>query len=198
MDLFFKKIGEFINQNEDFSGKLVLTINFDNKLEMKPFISNEFDIDFKKIFLNMKKISSSNLYLDDNYKNKFFDFVFIYNSSLSTRQDSFLEKISSFEKYFKNGTNVFVFYENKQKFFDYFKRCILKKFPNNQFLKRENLNSNKKFYLYDYYYFAYTKNKNLIFLSKLKYILIMILNLFDLQRYFFLSSNILVKYKYMN
>ena len=118
---------------------------------------------------------------------------------MKVNQKKFNKAISSFEKYFKNGTRVIVFYENRQNFSKYLKRIIVNKFPKNSLLKKENLNNSAKYYVYDYFFFSYhkNKNKNLKILSFLIYKFISFINLLDLQRCFFISSNIMVKYLYL-
>ena len=185
-----KKISKFINESEDFSGKSILLINLDNRENYLYLENLEKQVDLKYLF---EKFNTSSSDISD-LKNKF-DFVIVYNSTLSIIQEKFLSDIIYFENYFKNGSRVFVFYKNKQNFFNYIKNLILNKLTKNSLLKKKNLNSNERFYTYDYFYFSY--HINMKFLFFLKFILIWISNSLDLKRFFFLSSNILVKYLYL-
>lgn len=195
MDLILKKISNYVNSNEDFSEKLILTINLEKKYGSKGFVNIGKILNVNKIFLEKNLNDAKNV---DEYQPKIkFDFVFVYNSSLKVNQKKFNKAISSFEKYFKNGTRVIVFYENRQNFSKYFKRIIVNKFQKNSLLKKENLNNSSKYKVYDYFFFSYHKNKNLKILSFLIYKLISFINLLDLQRCFFISSNIMVKYLYL-
>ena len=186
-----KKISKFINESEDFSGKSILLINLDNRENYLYLENLEKQVDLKYLF---EKFNTSSSDISDLKKNKF-DFVIVYNSTLSIIQEKFLSDIIYFENYFKNGSRVFVFYKNKQNFFNYIKNLILNKLTKNSLLKKKNLNSNERFYTYDYFYFSY--HINMKFLFFLKFILIWISNSLDLKRFFFLSSNILVKYLYL-
>lgn len=186
-----KTISKFINESEDFAGKSILLINLDNRENYLYLENLEKQVDLKYLF---EKFNNSSSDISDLKKNKF-DFVIFYNSTLSIIQEKFLSDIIYFENYFKNGSRVFVFYKNKQNFFNYIKNLILNKLTKNSLLKKKNLNSNERFYTYDYFYFSY--HINMKFLFFLKFILIRISNSLDLKRFFFLSSNILVKYLYL-
>lgn len=189
-----RKISKFVNESEDFFGKSILLINLD-KSENFLYLENlEKNVDLNYLFDKFNTCNKDVSYIKES-KNIKFDFVIIYNSTLSIIQESFLCDISYFENYFKNGSKVFVFYENKQNVFKYIKRIILNKSSKSSLLKRKNLNSNERYYVYDYFYFS--NYKNMKFLSILKFILIWISNSLDLQRFFYLSSNILVKYLYL-
>lgn len=189
-----KKISKFINESEDFSGKSILLINLDRRENYLYLENLEKKVDLKYL---LDKFNSNSIDISDlkKIKKNKFDLVIVYNSTLSIIQEKFLSDITYFENYFKNGSRVFVFYKNKQNFFNYIKKLILNKLTKNSLLKKKNLNSNERFYTYDYFYFSY--NMNMKFLFFLKFILIWISNSLDLQRFFFLSSNILVKYLYL-
>lgn len=189
-----KKISRFVNDSEDFFGKSILLINLDTSKNYLHLENLEKSVDLNYLFDKFNTCNKDLSYIKESKNNKF-DLVIIYNSTLSIIQENFLCDISLFENYFKNGSKVFVFYENKQNVFKYIKRLIFNKSFKNSLLKRKNLNSNERYYVYDYFYFS--NYINLRFLSILKFILIWISNSLDLQRFFFLSSNILVKYLYL-
>ena len=197
--LNFKKINKFINEGEDFSDKFILVINLDNQGSLFYLFNTKTIVNLENIFNRLNYDKKDLAYLENNAKDIKFDIVFIYNSSFSLHHENFLKSISGLQRFFKSGTRVFTFKKNKQNFIYFLKKFFKELNHTSYSLKSINLNSGKNYLVYDYYYFLYfgeIKSKNNI-TSRFLATLFNILNIFDMQRMFFLSSNILVKYLYV-
>jgi len=197
--LNFKKINKFINEGEDFSDKFILVINLDNQGSLFYLFNTKTIVNLENIFNKLNYDKKDLAYLENNAKDIKFDIVFIYNSSFSLHQENFLKRISGLQRFFKSGTRVFTFKKNKQNFIYFLKKFFKELNHTSYSLKSINLNSGKNYLVYDYYYFLYfgeIKSKNNI-TSRFLATLFNILNIFDMQRMFFFSSNILVKYLYV-
>ena len=197
--LNFKKINKFINEGEDFSDKFILVINLDNQGSLFYLFNTKTIVNLENIFNRLNYDKKDLAYLENNAKDIKFDIVFIYNSSFSLHQENFLNSISGLQRFFKSGTRVFTFKKNKQNFIYFLKKFFKELNHTSYSLKGINLNSGKNYLVYDYYYFLYfgeiKSKKNIT--SRFLATLFNILNIFDMQRMFFLSSNILVKYLYV-
>ncbi len=197
--LNFKKINKFINDGEDFSDKFILVINLDNQGNLFYLYNTKTILKLENIFSKLNNDKKNLDDLENNAKDIKFDIVFIYNSSFSINKDTFLKSISGLQRFFKSGTRVFALKKNKQNL-SYFLKKFFKRLNQTSYsLKSINLNSGKNYLVYDYYYFLYfgeIKSKNNI-CSRFLATLFNILNIVDMQRLFFLSSNILVKYLYV-
>ena len=91
MDLILKKISNYVNSNEDFSEKSILTINLEKKSGIKGFVNIGKIINFNKIFLDKNKNLNDAKNLDEHQTKTKFDFVFVYNSSLKVNQKNLIK-----------------------------------------------------------------------------------------------------------
>lgn len=199
-NLNHKKINKFINESENYLNKYILVINQDIKENIIYMINSKKTINLEDLCNKFNHEQKDFYYLRDISRDIKFDFVFIYNASFSIKQNTFKQSISSFERFFKSGTRIFAFYGNSQNIIYYLRKLIFKNLNKYSYsIKKFNLNSGNNYMAYDYYYFSYLGNikKNKI-LIKFISLIFNILSLLDLQRLFFLSSNILVKYVYVN
>jgi len=193
-----RELNKFISANEIFADKYILFLKIGNNgIREKKFFKNNDNFIctnlIQNFILNKNDLNLGKLKNIDHIENDF-DYLIVSFEDNNIKKVDFFFTLEEIKKYTHNSFKTFISWSNQQNIFLKSKKII------NTNRKKNNLTFSEEFLLYDYKFhnkcnYKLSKNK---YLRKLILLFINLIDYFiDINRFSFLSTNVLVKYVYV-
>ncbi len=192
-----KELSQFISETENFANKYILFLKIGEKgIQEKKILNNNHFLCSKMIdnfFRKTNDISLKKLKSIDHIEVDF-DYLLILLENNNVPKYNVIMALEEIKKKAVNNFKLFISWSNRQYIF----RKLEKSIKTNP--RRINLSFSEEFLLYDYVFhnnFNYKSIKNKCFRKFISLLTKLFDYLIDLNRFSFLSTNVLVKYVYV-